>query len=231
MNDRAASPNTDQSADADLSADDAAMEPASQPPTLRGPLFAIAALVVCGLLVLVVMIASRPKDSARFRESLAVGEPAPRIELVRLSDDLSLEPYSWQPGKVTLLHFWGTWCGPCRLEYPELSQMAEQFQSDDRFQFLPVSCAAGRGEMIEDLWNQTEEYLTSNLLDRLAFADPQGITRRSAAERMQQYEIYYPTSILIDHEGSIAGIWEGYAPESVGQIADITGQLIAACPR
>jgi peroxiredoxin len=41
-------------------------------------------------------------------------------------------------GKVTLIDFWATWCGPCKVELPHIKVAWERFQGDD-FQILGVS--------------------------------------------------------------------------------------------
>ena len=41
-------------------------------------------------------------------------------------------------GKVILLNFWATWCGPCRMEIPELNEMQEKYGEDD-FLILGIS--------------------------------------------------------------------------------------------
>lgn len=35
------------------------------------------------------------------------------------------EKLSAQKGKVVLLHFWATWCAPCKVEFPELLKLAD----------------------------------------------------------------------------------------------------------
>jgi thiol-disulfide isomerase/thioredoxin len=41
-------------------------------------------------------------------------------------------------GKVILIDFWATWCGPCKEELPRLKKLAQQFQSEP-FEILSIS--------------------------------------------------------------------------------------------
>ncbi len=50
---------------------------------------------------------------------------APEFSLVSLSGDrLNLQDYR---GKVVLLDFWATWCGPCRIEIPGFVRLQEKY--------------------------------------------------------------------------------------------------------
>lgn len=56
------------------------------------------------------------------------GKPAPALVL----KDLDGKPFDLekQRGHWVFVHFWATWCGPCRHEMPTIQSMANQLQSD-----------------------------------------------------------------------------------------------------
>jgi len=59
-------------------------------------------------------------------------DPAPDLKAKDLNgQELSLEAYK---GKVVLLNFWATWCGPCRAEIPSLIRLQEAYK--DRLQII-----------------------------------------------------------------------------------------------
>ena len=132
--------------------------------------------------------------------------------------------------KVTLIHYWGTWCGPCMMEYPHLASLVDRLETNPAFEFISISCESGPGETYEGLWQKTNDYFQSEGIAGDAFADPQGISRRSAADRLERRSMFYPTTILVGPDGRIEGVWEGYSPESVDQMGSLTESLIGALP-
>ena len=59
-------------------------------------------------------------------------DPAPEFQLKDLAGkDLSLASVK---GKVILLNFWATWCGPCRAEIPSLIELQNHYK--DRLQII-----------------------------------------------------------------------------------------------
>ena len=59
-------------------------------------------------------------------------DPAPDLKAKDLDGkELSLDAYK---GKVVLLNFWATWCGPCRAEIPSLIRMQEAYK--ERLQII-----------------------------------------------------------------------------------------------
>jgi peroxiredoxin len=70
------------------------------------------------------------------RHAVRVGDEAPNFHLRDL--DGNLTSLSQFRGKVVLLNFWATWCGPCRVEMPAMEQLYRTVSRRD-FQILAVS--------------------------------------------------------------------------------------------
>ena len=51
-------------------------------------------------------------------------------------------------GKVTLVNFWATWCGPCRAEIPDLIKLQDRYP--DQLQVIGVSVDEGGVAIVED---------------------------------------------------------------------------------
>lgn len=68
---------------------------------------------------------AREKIREKIRKNLSGGSP-PAIDAARWlnSDEL---PWDKLKGKVVVLDFWGTWCGPCVKKLPEVQKLADKF--------------------------------------------------------------------------------------------------------
>jgi len=70
------------------------------------------------------------------RNSVRVGDEAPNFHLRDLQGrTMSLSQFR---GKVVLLNFWATWCGPCRIEMPAMERLYRTISRKD-FEILAVS--------------------------------------------------------------------------------------------
>lgn len=67
------------------------------------------------------------------------GEPAPNFQLRDMNG--RVVALSDLRGKVVLLNFWATWCGPCRIEMPAMERLYRTYDRKD-FEILAVSTDA-----------------------------------------------------------------------------------------
>jgi peroxiredoxin len=115
-----------------------------------------------------------------------IGHPAPEFTLTTPEGDtVSLSDFR---GQAVLLNFWATWCGPCRVEMPDIESVYNQY-SDEGFVVLAVNDGEPPG-------------LVSAFVNELGLSFP--ILMDPSWEVQQTYQVRaFPTTYYIDREGII----------------------------
>jgi cytochrome c biogenesis protein CcmG/thiol:disulfide interchange protein DsbE len=130
-------------------------------------------------------------------------------------------------GKVVLLNFWGTWCPPCRVEFPHLVELSHQWADSPRFQAVLVSCSTG-AENVPELRRQTLSFLKNNPAKLPIYADTHWRTRKAVSNAVGFRG--YPTTLVLDGEGQIRGKWVGYGSDTVVEIDNLIRELLNTKP-
>jgi thiol-disulfide isomerase/thioredoxin len=131
----------------------------------------------------------KPKRNANAKE--------PYDFTLRKAPDGSLYPLAEQKGKIVVLNFWATWCGPCRAMAPHFEHVAAQYQGIADIVFLAADC--DEDETLVPPYLQEEKPRTT-----VVFAD--GLDRLLAVYS-------FPTVVVLDRTGKIAYRAEGFDPD------------------
>jgi peroxiredoxin len=135
-------------------------------------------------------------------ETVAVPEEDPGADRRAAPDftltDLSGNEHSLSDfrGRVVLVDFWATWCGPCRREIPHLVKLYEGYSSQG-FVVLGVGL---------DKKAKLAEFARENRMSYVVLVDEKGVTGSLYAIRG------IPRTLIIDKKGRIAFDHTGFAP-------------------
>jgi thiol-disulfide isomerase/thioredoxin len=138
---------------------------------------------------------------------LEAGKPAPNFKLPDLNgNQVTLEQFK---GKVVLLDFWATWCGPCRMSMPQLERLQAQYPSD--LALLAINLQEER--------DQVSSYVRSENIHSRVLLDEQGeVARVYRAGAI-------PFQVLIDKTGIIRHTQMGFSPRMTDSFRELIEQL------
>lgn len=170
-------------------------------------------LLLVGLGI-VLLLWGRPKPTPPERNGeqyAAIGKTLSMFHLEPLTGDARSVSESDLHGKVTLVNFWGPWCGACRLEFPKVVELEQHFRSEPKFQFFSVSSNYNPLDD-EGLIESTEQFLKGFNAEFPTYRDPEAKTKDALAQASEERFLGAPTTLLIGPDATIRGLWVGYVP-------------------
>lgn len=158
--------------------------------------------IVIPLLVLIFFIGKYIYMMPKFDE----GVFAPDFE----AQTLSGEPFTLSnlQGNYVLLDFWGTWCGPCMQEMPNLKKLhqkhyGKKFKSADNFEIVSIALEkAGTESRWEKTIKRKELVWTHHIFD--AVTNFRFLDAPIASQIYGVKEV--PTKYFIDPKGQVLGV-------------------------
>ena len=156
------------------------------PRTRRVVVTVVTLAILQGLAIVGYVLATRePAGPGEFRFEPLSARPTAPIQIETAAR--TLEMFEGSSDRVTLVHFWATWCKPCRNELPGL--LAEAASLDPEVRLVAIA--------VDDSWPAIESFFapgkTSPAIVRAA--DAEGPRRWGATE--------LPDTYVVDRRGQI----------------------------
>jgi DsbE subfamily thiol:disulfide oxidoreductase len=125
-----------------------------------------------------------------------VGKPVPAFS-AKDSSAVQIDTAQFK-GKVTLINFFASWCGPCKKEFPELVTLYKEHKAKG-FQVVSIGVDREEGRSLEFA---------------KGFETPWGIVADPESELMGKFGVYsMPATFIVDRQGVIRYYDTGFKPE------------------
>ena len=142
--------------------------------------------------------------------------PASFVGLTAESLDGSIMSFEDLAGEIVIIDFWGTWCTPCITEIPHYNALVADY-ADKGVHLVGLTVQSGpREEVLE--WIAADEGHQMNY--PLVMAED------------VHMEVFgpvfgFPTTLLLDRDGTIVKRWIGTASHKSDQIRELLDKLLA----
>jgi thiol-disulfide isomerase/thioredoxin len=151
----------------------------------------------------------KPAGPVPGTDSPLVGKPAPDFELDLL--DGKKFRLTNSRGRVVVLDFWATWCGPCLQSMPQVERAVRELR-DSRVELIAVN--------LEEPPNLVAPTLERHQLKLTVALDRDGVV----AAKYEATAI--PQTVVIDREGKVARLFVGGGPQLADQLRDAVRDLL-----
>lgn len=159
-------------------------------------------VLVCVTFVLIIIGCSKkePAQSQSFSSAetkAQLGHPAVKLDGLTW---IKGEPVVFQTGKVYVVEFWATWCGPCKATIPHLTEVQKKYKD----QGLTVIGISNEAKSLDKVKAFVAEQ--GDNMDYTVAVDTTGTVEAGYMRAYEQRGI--PTAFIVDGHGKV--VWYGH---------------------
>jgi len=162
--------------------------------------------------------AAKDKAKADLAKTM-INQPAPTFTLKDI--DGKTVSLAGLKGKVVIVDFWATWCGPCKASFPGMQLAVNKYRDDPNVKFLFVDCWENGDNYLDGV----KKFIVDNKYSFNVLIDEKGEDGRQS-KVVSAYKVEgIPTKFIIDKNGNIRFKYVGYSGTPEKLLDEVTSMV------
>lgn len=156
--------------------------------------------------------AAKEKVAADLKKQMK-NDPAPDFTLTDMNgNNVSLAELK---GKVVILDFWATWCGPCKVSFPGMQIAVNKYAENDNVKFLFINT----WERVENKLQNAKDFISQNQYTFQVLMDYDNAV-------ITKYKVSgIPTKFIIGKDGNIKFVSVGFSGNTDQMVEELSAMI------